>query len=216
MKEDWKIKQDVEEELEWTPGVVATHIGVEVANGIITLSGHPASYAEKLAAEDAARRVAGVRAVVVEMEVRLPHHEVRNDADIAGAVDTLLRWTAGLPAGAVSVQVEKGHVTLRGDVDWAYQSHLLTRGIAHMRGVTGVTNVICVRADRAAADIGEAISRALKRHAEREAKHINIKVEDGTVTLTGKVDSASERDAARGAAWATRGVTAVVDNLEFT
>ncbi|WP_284502873.1 MULTISPECIES: BON domain-containing protein [unclassified Caballeronia] len=121
MKEDWKIKQDVEEELEWTPGVVATHIGVEVANGIITLSGHPGSYAEKLAAEDAARRVSGVRAVVVEMEVRLPHHEARNDADIAGAVDTLLRWTVGLPAGAVSVQVEKGHVTLRGDVDWAYR-----------------------------------------------------------------------------------------------
>ncbi len=85
-----------------------------------------------------------------------------------------------------------------------------------MRGVIGVTNAIRVRADLASADIGDAISRALKRHAEREAKHINIKVEDGTVTLTGKVDSASERDAARGAAWATRGVTAVVDNLEFT
>lgn len=216
MKEDWKIKQDVEEELEWTPDVVATRIGVEVANGIVTLSGHPASYAEKLAAEDAVRRVSGVRAVVVDMQVRLPHHEVRDDADIAGAADTLLRWTVGLPEGAVAVQVEKGHVTLRGEVDWAHQSRLVTRCIAHMRGVTGVTNVIRVRADLAAADIGDAISRALKRHAEREAKHIDIKVEDGTVTLTGKVDSASERDAARGAAWATRGVTAVVDNLEFS
>lgn len=215
MKDDWKIKRDVEEELEWTPDAVATRIGVEVANGIVTLSGHPASYSEKLAAEKAARRVSGVRAVVVEMEVRLPHHDVRYDADIASAADTLLRWTVGLPEGAVEVQVEKGHVTLRGEVDWAHQSHLAVRGIVHMRGVTGVTNLIHVRADLAAADIGEAITGALRRHAEREAKHIDVKVEDGTVTLSGKVDSAAERDAARGAAWATRGVTAVVDNLEF-
>ena len=215
MKEDWKIKQDIQEELDWTPEVVATRIGVEVTKGIVTLSGHPASYAEKLAAEKAARRVSGVRAVVVELDVRLPHHEVRYDDDIATAADTLLRWSVGLPEGTVNVQVEKGHVTLRGDVDWAYQSRIATRGIARMRGVVGVTNLIRVRADLAATDIGDEIGRALKRHAEREAKHIGIKVEDGTVTLSGKVDSAAERNAARGAAWATRGVTAVIDNLEF-
>lgn len=127
----------------------------------------------------------------------------------------MLRWTVGLPEGAVTLQVEKGHVTLRGDVDWAYQSRLVTRGIAYTRSFTGVTNLIRVRADLAAADTGDAISRALKRHAEREATHIDIKIDDGTITLTGKVDSASKRDAARGAAWATRGVTAVVDNFEF-
>lgn len=214
MKEGWKIKDDVEEELEWTPDVVATHIGVEVSHGIVTLSGHPASFAEKLAAEEAARRVAGVRAVVVEMDVRLPHHDVRYDSDIASAADTLLRWTVGLPEGAVDVQVEKGHVTLRGDVEWAYQSRKAVRGIAHLRGVTGVTNEIRVQNCLASADIGDAISRALKRHAEREAKHIQVKVEEGTVTLSGKVDSAAERDAARGAAWSTRGVTAVVDDLQ--
>ncbi|SAK93776.1 BON domain protein [Caballeronia ptereochthonis] len=186
MKEDWKIRQDVEEELEWTPEVLATRIGVQVANGIVTLSGHPASYSEKLAAEKAACRVAGVRAVVVEMQVRLPHHDVRYDSDIASAADTLLRWTVGLPEGAVDVQVEKGHVTLRGDVDWAYQSHKAASGIAHMRGVTGVTNLIQVRGDLAAVDIGDEIARALRRHAEREAKHIEIKVEDGTVTLSGQ------------------------------
>jgi hyperosmotically inducible protein len=215
MKEDWKLKQDVEEELEWTPEVVAARIGVEVSGGIVTLSGHPQSYAEKLAAENAARRVAGVRAVVVEMDVRLPHHEVRYDSDIANAADTVLRWTVGLPEGAVNVQVEKGHVTLRGDVEWAYQSHNAVRAIAHLRGVTGVTDLIRVRSDFAVEDIGKQIARALTRHAEREARHIAIKVEDGTVTLSGKVGSAMERNAARGAAWATRGVTAVIDNLEF-
>jgi osmotically-inducible protein OsmY len=218
MKEGWKLKEDVEEALEWTPDVVATHIGVEVTHRIVTLSGHTASFAEKLAAEEAARRVSGVRAVVVEMDVRLPHHDVRYDSDIAGAADTLLRWTVGLPEGAVGVQVEKGHVTLHGNADWAYQSRMAVRGIAHLRGVTGVTgvtNAIRVQSDLASADIGDAIARALQRHAEREARHIEIKVEDGTVTLSGKVDSAAQRDAARGAAWATRGVTAVVDNLQF-
>ncbi|MFM0136274.1 BON domain-containing protein [Caballeronia grimmiae] len=215
MKEDWKLKQDVEEELEWTPDVVATHIGVEVSHGIVTLSGHTASLAEKLAAEEAVRRVSGVRAVVVELDVRLPHHDVRYDSDIAAAADTLLRWTVGLPEGAVDVQVEKGHVTLRGDVEWAHQSHTAVRGIAHLRGVTGVTNEIRVQSDLASQDIGDAICRALQRHAQREARHIEVKVEDGTVTLSGKVDSAAERDAARGAAWSTRGVTAVVDNLQL-
>jgi hyperosmotically inducible protein len=214
MKQDWKLKEDVQEELDWTPDVVAERIGVEVSDGIVTLSGHPASYAEKLAAQEAARRVAGVRAVVVEMAVRLPHDDVRYDTDIARAAETLLHWNAGLREGSVSVEVEKGHVTLRGNVDWAYQRQMAVHAIAHMRGVTGVTDEIAVRADLAASDIGAKIARALQRHAEREAKHIAIKVEDGTVTLSGKVGTSAEREAARGAAWATRGVTAVVDDLE--
>ncbi|WP_277183273.1 BON domain-containing protein [Caballeronia sp. BR00000012568055] len=215
MKEDWKLKQDIEEELEWTPGVDAAHIGVEVAHGIVTLCGYTSSLAEKLAAEEAARRVSGVCAVVVEMDVRVPHHDVRYDSDIASAANTLLRWTVGLPEGAVSVQVEHGHVTLGGAVEWAYQSRMAVSGIAHLRGVSGVTNQIRVQNDLASADVGEAISRALQRHAIREAQHIDVKVEDGTVTLSGTVESMAERNAARGAAWGTRGVNAVVDNLRF-
>jgi hyperosmotically inducible protein len=202
MKTDRKLKEDVEEELDWSPDVNSTGIGVEVEDGVVTLSGHPSSYAEKLAAEKAVQRVAGVKAVVVEMEVRLPHSDVRNDVDIASAADTILRWTVGLREGAVKVQVEKGWVTLRGHVDWAYQSQVAARRIAHMRGVTGVTNLI------------EKIGRALQRHAEREAKHIAIEVQNGTVTLAGKVGTYSERMAARGAAWSAPGVHAVVDNLE--
>ncbi|SAL84123.1 BON domain protein [Caballeronia choica] len=214
MKTDRKLKDDVEEELDWTPDVNSTGIGVEVKDGVVTLSGHPSSYAEKLAAEKAVQRVAGVKAVVVEMEVRLPHSDVRNDADIANAADTLLRWTVGLHEGAVKVQVEKGWVTLSGDVDWAYQSQVAARRIAHMRGVTGVANLIKVRANLAAGDVGEKIGRALQRHAEREAKHIAIDVQNGTVTLAGKVGTYAERMAARGAAWSAPGVHAVVDNLE--
>jgi len=213
MKSDMELKQQVEEELVWDPAIKATDIGVEVNQRIVTLSGHPASFAEKLAAEKAAQRVAGVKAVVVEMEVRLPHGDVRTDEDIANAARSILHWTVGLTESSVQVQVEKGWVTLRGLVDWAYQSHVAARSISHMRGVTGVTNLIDVRAHIASEDIGNEIGKALRRHAEREAKHIEITVHEGTVTLDGKVGSYAERKAARGAAWSAPGVRAVVDNL---
>ncbi|MBB5462364.1 BON domain-containing protein [Paraburkholderia sp. Cpub6] len=213
MKSDIELQQQVEEELAWDPAVSVTDIGVEVCDRVVTLSGHPVSYAEKVAAEKAAQRVAGVKAVVVEMDVRLLHTDVRTDEDIAKAVRTILRWTVGLSEESVKVQVEKGWVTLSGEVDNAYQSHVATRTISHMRGVTGVSNVIRIVSDAAAQDIGEQISRALQRHADREAKHIAIKVHEGTVTLTGKLDSAAERSAVRGAAWSAPGVHAVIDNL---
>lgn len=197
VKSDRKVKQDVEEELDWTPEVEATNIGVEVRDGIVTLSGHPSSYAEKVAAEKAAQRVSGVKAVVIDMKVRLPHDDIRNDADIARAADSLLHWTAGLREGAVKVQVEKGWVTLLGDVDWPFQSQAAAQKIAHMRGVTGVTNLIHVHADHTAENIGEQIGRALQRHAEREAKHIHIEVSDGIVRLSGTVGTYAEREAAR-------------------
>ncbi|KVD11375.1 OsmY domain-containing protein [Burkholderia ubonensis] len=213
MKTDRQLKLDVQEELESDPSIDATRIGVEVANRIVTLSGHPASYAEKLAVERAANRVAGVKAVVVDLAVHLPNDDVRTDEDVANAVRSVLRWTVGLRDDAVKVQVEHGWITLSGKVDWAYQSHLAVRAISQMRSVTGVTNHIAVMSAAGTADIGGNIKRAILRHAEREAKHIGIEVRDGTVTLSGKVGSFAERKAVRGAAWSARGVRAVVDNL---
>lgn len=213
MKSDMELKRQVEDELEWDPAVTVTDIGVEVHDRVVTLSGHPVSYAEKLAAQKAAQRVAGVKAVVVEMDVRLLHADVRTDEEIANAVRAIMHWTVGLSEQAVKVQVEKGWVTLYGEVDSAHQSHRATRTISQMRGVTGVSNLIRIGGDVAAQDIGEQIGKALQRHAEREAKHIGVTVHEGTVTLTGTVDSAAERSAVRGAAWAAPGVHAVVDNL---
>ena len=151
--------------------------------------------------------------MVVEAEVRLPTKDVMSDADIARAATSVLQWTVGLKDGAVQVQVEKGWVTLRGDVELNWQRHRAGRRIAHMRGVTGVANMIKVGGNLAPADVGEQISRALLRHAEREAKHISIEVHDGTVTLSGTVGTYREREAARGAAWSAPGVHAVVDDL---
>lgn len=214
MKTDKQLKQEVEEELEYDPAVDIADIGVEVNERIVTLSGHPTSYAEKLAAEQAAQRVSGVKAVVVEMEVRLSKSDTPTDEDTASAVRAMLRWMVGLSEEAVKVQVEKGWVTLRGNVTSAHLSHLAERTVGHMRGVAGVSNLIDVNAGKSQHDLAEKISRALQRHAEREAKHIDIKVRDGTVTLRGKVGSLAERAAARGAAWAAPGVHAVVDDLD--
>jgi osmotically-inducible protein OsmY len=213
MKTDQQLQQEVEVELAWDPAVTATDIGVPVNDRVVTLSGHPVSYAEKLAAEKAAQRVGGVKAVVVEMSVRLLHGDIRTDEEIANAVRSILKWTVGLPESAVQVQVEKGWVTLRGEVNWAFQRHVVTRTISHMRGVMGVSNLIGVGGDVAADDIGEKIVEALQRHAEREGDHIGVIAHEGIVTLTGKVGSYAERSAARGAAWSAPGVHAVIDNL---
>ncbi len=213
MKTDLQLKQDVEEELDWTPEVDSSSFVVEVQDSIVTLLGHPSSYAEKLAAEKSVQRVSGVKATVVQAEVRLPPKDVMGDADIARAANSILQWTVGLKEGAVKVQVEKGWVTLRGDVELNWQRYRAARRITHMRGVTGVTNMIKMHGGLAPSDVGEQISRALLRHAEREAKHIGIEVHDGVVTLSGTVGRHGEREAARGAAWSAPGVHAVVDHL---
>ncbi len=214
MKTDRQLKQEVEEELDFDPAINVANIGVEVKDSIVTLFGSPASYAEKIAAEKAAQRVAGVRAVIVKLEVRLASNDKWPDEETANIVRSVLRWTVGLSLDAVKVQVEKGWVTLHGEVPNAHFAHLATRAVRHLRGVTGVSNMIdVVGGDAAADDIARNIGRALERHAAREAKHIHIEVRGGTVTLTGKVGSYAERSAARGAAWSAPGVRAVVDDL---
>lgn len=214
MKTDKQLRDEVEEELDFDPLINSAQIGVEVTDRVVTLSGHPASYAEKVAAEKAAQRVSGVKAVVVDMHVRLPHDDVHTDEETANAVRSMLHWMVGLGEDAVKVQVENGWVTLHGEVDSPRRSYLAARTIGQMRSVTGVTNLIQVSGPKAASDVTENIARALERHAQRAAKHIQIKVRDGTVTLTGKVASYAERSLARGAAWSAPGVHAVVDDLE--
>jgi len=213
MKTDTQLQEEVADELAWDPAVSLTDIEVEVKDRVVTLSGHPASYAEKLAAEKAAKRVAGVKSVVVKMDIRLPHSDVRTDEDIANAVRSILKWTVGVSDVSVQVEVDNGWVTLRGRLERAYQRHLAARMINPMRGVTGLSNLIEVHESPAGDDIGDSIRKALVRHVEREADHIGVSVRDGTVTLTGKVGSYAERSIVRGAAWGAPGVHAVNDDL---
>ncbi|MCP3710084.1 BON domain-containing protein [Paraburkholderia sp. CNPSo 3274] len=213
MKSDLEMKRDVEAEIACDRSIQSATNGVEVSNGVVTLSGHPASYAAKLAAQRATARVAGVRGIVVELEVRLALHDLRRDEDIADTVRAILEWTVGVNNQDVQVEVEKGCVKLLGECDWGYQSHAAQQAIAHLLGVTGVINKIRIRGATSAEDIARGIRAAIGRHGEREAKHVEIKIEGGTVTLTGKVASHAERKLVYGAAKATPGVQTIVNLL---
>ena len=213
MKTDIQIKKDVLEEFVWDPEVTSTDIGVIVERGVVTLTGHLTSYAEKLAAERAVQRVGGVKAVAVEIDVNLDSKNRHTDADIAAAAATAIRWNALIPGDKVHVKVERGWVGLSGDVDWDYQRSAAERVVQELLGVTGVSNLITIKPRASPIDVKHSIEQALLRHAEREAKHLDVLVEGSRVTLRGKVHSLAERQAAQGAAWSAPGVSSVTNEL---
>lgn len=214
MKTDAQLKADVTAELAWDPAVNSINIGVSAKDGVVTLSGHLDTFAEKHAAERAARRVAGVRGLAVELDVKLSAAHKRSDSEIAQAAASALRWHSLVPDDRVLVQVEDGWVTLSGEVDAAYQLSSAEKCVRPLIGVRGLTNSVSIKARAASGDIAAQISAALARHAAREAKHIDIAVDKDVVTLRGKVHSLPEHDAAVGAAFSARGVSRVVDQLE--
>jgi osmotically-inducible protein OsmY len=216
MKPDSKIQQDVMAELNWEPSVNAAHIGVEVTDGVVTLAGHVGSYAEKLGAENAAQRVAGVKAITVEMDVKLAETSQRTDSDIAQSAENILRWTSYVPAHRVKIKVEKGCVTLSGDVEWEFQRNAAVSAVRNQSGVTGVTDLITIKPEVSASIVKSEIEAALKRGASRDAKSISVEVSGSDVTLTGIVNSWSERQRAKDSAWSTPGVRNVRDNLTVT
>ncbi|MDI1272864.1 BON domain-containing protein [Polaromonas sp.] len=214
MKTDAHIKADVTDELAWDPAVNATGVGVAVREGVVTLTGHLDSYAEKHAVERAVHRVAGVRGIAIELDVRLAAEHKRSDSDIAQAAAMALRLNSLVPDEHIQVQVENGRVTLTGEVDWSYQLASAEQCVRPLAGVRGLSNRITIKSRASNKDVGAQITAALTRQAAREAKHITVEVEGGVVTLWGKVHSLAEREAAVGAASSARGVSHVVDKLE--
>jgi osmotically-inducible protein OsmY len=214
MKSDLELKSDIDAELAWDPAVNPANVGVAVKDGVVTLSGTVDSYVQKHAVERAVRRVAGVRGIAVQLEVRLAPDHHRTDAEIAQAALHALRWQSLVPEERVKVEVEHGWVTLTGDVDWGYQSASAEQALQPLVGVRGVTNQIRIAQHVNPKDIRADIAAALTRHAQREASRIGVEVEAGIVTLSGKVDSLAERDAAMGTAFAAKGVRQVVDRIE--
>jgi osmotically-inducible protein OsmY len=212
MKTDIQLKDDVAAELAWDPAINAAHIGVMVKDGVVTLAGHLDTFAEKYAVERAARRVAGVRSIALDLEVKLAPGHQRSDSEIAEAAIAALRLNSLVPEGNVKVEVDDGWVTLTGEVDRAYQFASAEQCIRPLRGVRALDNRITIKARASSKSIANQIAAALKRHAEREAHHIGIEVEGGVVTLEGKVHSLAEHDAAVGAAFSTYGVSRVVDH----
>jgi osmotically-inducible protein OsmY len=213
MKTDTQLQHDVIAELKWEPSVNAAQIGVEVKDGIVTLAGHVSSYAEKWDAERAAQRVSGVKALAIEMDVKLSGSSKRTDADIARSAENALQWTTFLPKDRVKVMVESGCITLSGEVDWEYQRQAAAGGVRYLMGVTGVSNQIAIKPKVSVSVVKSDIEAALKRRALADAQKISVEVRGADVTLTGTVHSWSERDLARHSAWGTPGVRNVVDNI---
>ncbi len=215
MTSDLQLRQDVLDELEFEPAVNAAHIGVAVHDGVVTLSGFVTSYAEKLAAESAVRRVKGVKAVAEEIEVRLPSDKKTSDDEIARRAADILKWRVGVPADRIGIIVEKGVVTLTGDVEWAFQRSDAEAAIHKLTGVVGVNNQIRVRSNVDAGAVREQSEKALRRSAEVDASRISIETSGGKVILRGKVHAWYERNIAEHAAWAAPGVNEVEDYIQI-
>lgn len=213
MKTDYELKRDVESELRWEPAVTEAHIGVSSKDGIITLNGHVSSYAEKRGAEAAAKRVAGVRAVANELDVKLPFASTRTDEDIAVACLRALKAHVSVPQGQIRVAVSGGWVVLEGTVEWQYQKAAAERSVRDLIGVRGITDMITLKPRVSPADLERQIEAAFRRSAEVDAQRVTVEIRDGKVILHGKVRSWAEMDEAERVAWSAPGVTAVISEI---
>lgn len=211
--QDKALKQLINDELEFEPSIDAADIGVAVENGIVTLSGHVRTFAQKAKIEEIVGRVRGVRGYAEEIEVRFVGAQSTADDVLAQRAADLIHWNAFVPDEAVKVKVQKGYVTLTGAVEWQYQKDSAYRAIRDMEDITGIYNSIELRPQATSADIKSRIEAALKRNAELEADAIKVNVSNGNVVLEGKIKTLWERNVAERAAWAAPGVKQVEDHL---
>jgi osmotically-inducible protein OsmY len=197
---DSDISKDVMAELAWEPSLRDDDVAVAVRDGVVTLAGYVDSYADRWKAERVAARVKGVKGIVNNIEVKLPSSSERPDPDIARAALDALKWNITVPHDRIKVKVDKGWLTLDGDVTWYFQKEAAERAVRNLTGVRGVTNLITVRAGPAPSDVKKKIKEALKRGAEFDAERITVEMEGGTAILRGTVRSYAEmRDAERSA-----------------
>jgi len=213
-KSDAQIHHDVLEELKWDSRVDETEVGVQVAGGVVTLTGTVTSWAKRSAAQEAARRVIGVLDVANDIKVKVPGGLARTDTEIAQAVRRTLEWDVFVPDKEITSTVTDGWVTLEGTVERWSERDDADRAVRNLTGVQSVVNKITVKPAKAVTeDVRTAIEQTLERRAEREARHIGVDVRNGTVTLTGPVHSWAERKSVVAAARFTPGVRAVEDHL---
>jgi osmotically-inducible protein OsmY len=216
VKTDAELKKDVEAELEWEPSIRASDIGVAVKDGVVTLTGHIDTYAEKHAAEKALRRIPGVKAIALELDVRLSPQHVRSDTDIATAAENALTWSTFVPADKIRLTADRGWLTLRGEVEWEYQRSHAEKAVRGLIGVVGVSNEITLKTRVVTpGQLKTRIREALARQVQREVDDISVDVSGSIITLRGRVNSWHERDAAQGAAYSAPGVRAVVNELSI-
>lgn len=215
MRTDSQIKSDVEAELRWSPEIDDKDVATKVADGVVTLTGFVSSYHEKHQAEVCVKRIAGVRAVANDIEVRIPSHDALSDPEIARNAATAIQFQ--LPQAktldGVRAIVKNGHVTLEGEVPWHFERVAVENAVRRLKGVKGVYNSIHITPRVVPTEIKHSIEEAFRRSAEVDAGHVSVIAEGGQVILSGRVRSWAERDEAQQTAWAAPGVTRVTNNI---
>jgi osmotically-inducible protein OsmY len=214
MKSDIQIQKDVMEQLRWEPFLNASEIGVAVKNGIVTLSGHVDSYAKKLTAENATKKIAGVKAIAEDIQIGVSPAFNKTDAEIAEVVINALKWHSAVQEEKIQIKVENGIVRLEGHVEWDYQRTNARSAIENLRGVRSVINLIAVKPKATAADIERKISAAFHRSATIDSARISADIIGNKVILYGKVRTIAEKEDAESAAWSAPGVRTVESKLE--
>ena len=213
MKPDIVLKGQVLEELEWEPGIHAAGIGVAVKDGVVTLAGEVSSYHEKIEAERTALRVAGVKGLASELQVHLPGTSHRSDSDIARAAVAALEWNSSVPAGGIKIIVRQAWISLEGEVEWGYQRTAAEDAVRRLTGVEGIRNEITVKPRAMSCAIKTKIEEAFRRSAEVDARRITVSVDGSAVALRGSVRSWAEKQEAERVAWASAGVSGVLNDL---
>ena len=213
MRSDSEIERDVRDELKWDPNLDAEDIAISVKDGVVTLAGFTRSYSDRLEAEHAAKRVAGVHAVANDIEVRLPSIDQRPDPDIARDAVASLKAQLPLSHENIKLIVKDGWLTLEGTVEWQYQKTTAENAVRKVKGVKGVTNVISLKPKVEPTDIQRRIQEAFKRNAEVDANRIAVETHGSEVILKGTVRSWIEREEAERVAWSAPGITRVDDRI---
>jgi osmotically-inducible protein OsmY len=215
IKTDAQLSQEVEQELASDPRLNASRIAINVDQGAVSLLGTVDTYPEKAIAENAAKRVSGVRAIALDLKVRLPANHMRTDSDIAVAVQNALSWDVLIPT-TVTGKVEDGWITLEGPVTWNYQREAAEQAVRHLAGVVGVFNSISIQPEVSPSEVKQKIEAALERSARASVQAIRVDAAGGRVTLTGHAGSWRAIEDAANAAWAAPGVTEVVDQVKLS
>lgn len=213
-KTDIQLKRDIETELGWDPKVNAAQIGVSVDQGAVSLLGAVDTYPQKWAAEDATKRVSGVRTVAQDLTVKILSEHKRTDSDIAIAVQNALKWDVFTPK-SVTAKVQNSAITLEGQVAWNFERDAAERAVRNLTGVVSVYNSIVLKPQTSAAQVKEKIQSALQRQATTDTNSIHIETAGGKVTLTGHASSWQSIEDAASAAWAAPGVTEVLDQVRM-